>query len=234
MGVGTADRQLDKTDSYSMKYTLLDPSNYFLKLLADVESIAAKEVLLLQNNQCRGRAVSYFNDDGTPVIEYRNQYTEDDLIHELLHLKLWLSGFPSIQPEGFVKHYLEMMSHHAAFFPIMEQEGIDPKKGNEESWKSLFQQGRDSNSGIDGDKIQLALFALLYAKGKIECHEELINRELELYCSEPLVKAKIMGEAVEQELISNDLWDNDVVLRVLRKCLQILNVVGFDVISNPR
>jgi hypothetical protein len=98
-------------------------------LVNEIEAKAGCAICWEQDENLEAECKSNL-EKGQPIIKYR-KFTEHGSAHELLHLKLGLSGFPmcyylgNLNWEFSAMSMLENVVHHLVIFPQLRQLGYD-------------------------------------------------------------------------------------------------------------
>lgn len=165
-------------------------------LLAEVESLFGKAVcvkLMRDRDGCTNlmldsegyiKAHSKVAQDGTPVILLDDSHqTEEVLVHELFHLKLFANGFPELKAGMWVNQDDEINSkfiyqlealirdtiQHWRFYPEMRRMGFRHHLGGVQEFKSAMERGHFENVTTGNEWLFLPLF---YYKAYLEFSDE--------------------------------------------------------------
>jgi len=200
-----------------------------MRVLHDVEALAKEEMYAMQRSDLFGNCVF---DPLTPtVIRYRSILTEECCIHELLHAKLWHSGFGFLRlrnpydPNESLRHIASMLNgtfHHAIIFPKLLDLGIDPKENESRGVRSFL--AKLITTSEPQDSFFNPLVAVVYSRAKLETTLSQIDEE---FASEHLRPGKQLGIQLVAIVDKYAIDDQRSFNEGLRKAMVLLQMQSF-------
>ncbi len=209
------------------------------KLMVLVNEIEAKagHPICWKQDKNMGGEMSADVVEGYPTISYRN-FTESDAAHELLHLKLTLSGFPRLRCAANMNLTIQAMImlqgvvQHTVIFPQLRELGYDA----DESGGIRRQLGglREENiNRIVNEPDLRTLYSMLYVRAKIESKDPDLMAELQsLFTDERLQGCRTLGEKVIKILRMRDLKNHQEAYAALTEAIAVLGRSDIVTIEN--
>ncbi len=166
---------------------------------------------------------------GNPTISYRN-FSESGAAHELLHLKLALSGFPRLicpeimDPTMQAMIMLEGVVQHSVIFPKLRQLGYDDdeRRAIRKQLNLVQLEGLDR---IANEPDLRAMFSMLYVRTLTDCEDLSLHAKLQrLFSDERLQICRVLGEKVIEVIRSRDLSKNQEAHAVLEEAIAVLEL----------
>jgi hypothetical protein len=178
--------------------------------------------------------------DGTPAVKLRNddRPTEERIVHELYHLKLYADGYPVIRIEYPPRRPTEKQQarirflisevyntiEHWMFYPEMRKMGLVPD-GSVRSTAELILEGDDQEDtpGVTrGDMLALDYFEAALLLDDTQLFARLENQYNVKRWTEALQKGRDMAGIVSSSSPSTP----EGAVRTLMRCLEILDRSG--------
>jgi hypothetical protein len=211
-------------------------------LLAEIEEHYRKQVRAeskdkLEHSYYAG--IASVDTGGTPVIELSNYAppTEERIVHELFHLKLYAEDFPVIRieypsnwREGSRKqaHVRYLVSQiydtieHWIFYPRMREMGISPDEVLKRNVELDLEEDPASAERIAGVPERDYLTIYYFKAAVLLSDENLFERLTDLYSRkrwyEPLAVGRIMADRVTASKPASP----DEAISVLLRCLEVI------------
>jgi len=206
-------------------------------LVNEIEAKAGCAICWEQDENLEGECWSNV-EKGQPIIKYR-KFTEHGAAHELLHLKLGLSGIPkcyylgNLNLEFSAMSMLENVVHHLVIFPQLRQLGYDADERG--SIRKQLNQVRQKKFDRIADEPDLkAMFSMFYARAQMDTKDlDLQAKVQRVFADERLQLCRALGEKVIEVIRSRDLSKNQEAYAVLEEAIGVLGLSDTITIEYP-
>ena len=201
---------------------------HLIKLQADIENIVGRSIVWKKTTGIDGEMCAEIQND-SPVICYR-QFTEAGAAEELMHLKLLSLKIPRLAcPENLhlskqVAQMLDNLLQHHIIYPVLEKWGYDPKRTECNGIRKQLDTLECTNFvRLKNESALQALFAVVLARGKLDCCATDVNHRLDnLFSEKQLRGARIAGEKVISIIQQHLGTDPNTCRMTLERCLSAL------------
>lgn len=198
------------------------------KLQSEIENMVGRSIVWKESTGIGGEMCAEIQ-NGDPVICYR-QFTEAGTAEELMHLKLHLLRIPRLKcPENLhlsmqVATMLDNALQHHIIYPELEKWGYDPKRTECNGVrKQLDKLERTDFARLKRESNLKALFAMVFARGKLDCCATDVTHRLDdLFSEKKLRGARIAGEKVINIIQQHEGTDPNTCRMTLERCLSAL------------
>lgn len=197
------------------------------KVLSEVEASSKRPMFAVQNPAAK--SVCLFDPFCEDQIQYKTTLTEECCIHELMHAKLWFSGFPylslvSLPGTSILGHISVMLNgifHHHIMLKKLEAIGLDLKQSEEKGARRFIKLLGEAEPHKIRERHFLALSSIVFARAKL--HTSLLDIEM-LFDLSHLFPAKAKGEQLS-EMVCRHAVENVIVFNQgLEKTLELLQL----------
>ena len=197
------------------------------RVLTEVESISKKPMLAVHNRAAFAPCI--YDPRLENQIQYRATITEECCIHELMHAKLWFSGFPYLEliPQGstrILNHIAIMLNgifHHQIIFATLETLGFDTKQSEENGTRNFIRLLNEAQPSKVREKHFLALASIVFARARL--HTLIFDIEA-LFDASHLKLAKPHGEQLSEIVQRHAVEDINLFTEGLRQSLLLLQL----------
>jgi hypothetical protein len=212
----------------------LDLPSHIKQLQDEVEKLAGAPVRLIHDKTIDGEMSNEIEGE-IPTIRYRDNFDDEGIAHELLHLKIEYNGYKRLSfPIGsnsikWAAVILQNVVQHQMIFPHLETWGYCPKAIESGATQKVLDKMLDEiekdYSRLNDDQYFCSLFAMVYVKGKLDCNNEKLNETINrVFSNSLLYQVKQMGEAVVKMIREFPINSVTEYNKILNQCLCLLNL----------
>ncbi len=164
-----------------------------------------------------------------PTIVYRD-FTEEGAAHELLHLRLTYSGFPTLLCDGNLPLAMQVMetllgaAQHIVIFPQLKEWGYRPYEVQSRGIrKQLAQLKEEDFDRVSSEPEVRALFSMIYVRAFLESEDAEVQAEAERIFGEPRLEAcRALSKSVIEILRGRNLRNNLDAYSALTEAIRVL------------
>jgi len=209
--------------------SLLDKLPDKLKnLVNEIEAKAGCKIRWEQDKDLAGKMWS--NVEGVvPIVKFR-EFTESGVAHELLHLKLMLSGFPQFicfDDDPRIELTVQMLIgaiQHPVIFPQLRQLGYKDDE-SEAIQKQLIHFRRDDFDSLANDPVLKAKASMFYVRSLIDTKDLDLQTKIQgVFTDNRLQVCRTLGEKVIKIIRSRDLSKTQETFHVLEEVIAVLEL----------
>lgn len=199
-------------------------------LVREIEARAGRPISWKKNEELDGEMYSNLV-EGNPTIVYRS-FTDEGVAHELLHLRLILTGFPRLEcPENLhitrqVMIMLEGVFHHSVIFPQIKEWGYDPYVGETRGVRSQLEKFREEDFERASRERELkALYGMVYVRGLIDSNDTNLHEQInKLFGDDRLQASRHLGQKIIHLLHSHDVNNHAEARSALHHAIELLDL----------
>lgn len=199
-----------------------------VSLVTEIEARAGRPIRWKEDKNLFGAMYSNVW-KGQATIVYRD-FTEEGAAHELLHLRLTYSGFPTLSCDGHLhitKQVMDMLlgaAQHIVIFPQLKEWGYNPHEAESRGIrKQLAQLEKEDLDRVSSEPDIRALFSMIYVRVFLECEDAKTQSEAERIFDDPrLQPCRALAKSVIAIFRAWDLRDNLEAHSALNEAIKVL------------